>query len=104
MQVYTNLDTHWGTLDGGSVQRVRHEWHSGHRLSLAHSGCILHTGTHTCVHTTSCTLISLQLSPAAHTICLGLEEAALKWLYSSSQALNIRTWKLHNLLAIKWQE
>ena len=35
------------------VQRVRHEWRSGHRLPLAHSGCILHTGTGALTHNVS---------------------------------------------------
>lgn len=82
-----------------SVQRVRHEWHSGHRLPLAHSGCILHTGSHT--HTQRlATLISLQLSPAAHSICLGLERTVFKWLYSSPQALNNRTWTLRSYVTL----
>lgn len=29
-----------------SVQRVRHGWHSGHRLPLAQGGCISHTCSH----------------------------------------------------------
>ncbi len=54
MQVYTNLDTHWGTLDGGTVSRglgmsgtagIDHLWltvavsHKQHTLTqhLAHS-------------------------------------------------------------------
>ncbi len=84
-----------------SVQRVRHEWHSRHRSPLAHSGCISQTAH---AHTTSRTLISLQLSPAAHSTRFGLEGAVFRWPYRPPQSLNSHTWKPDNPLAIKRQE
>lgn len=89
MQVYTNRDSHWGTLDGSTVSRglgmsgtvgIDYLWPT---VAVSHMQAHTYMRTHS-----SRTLISLQLSPAAHSICLGFEETVFKRLCRSPQALN----------------
>lgn len=100
MQVYTNLDTHWGSLDGGTVSRglgmsgtagVDHLW-----LTVAVSHTHAHKNTHTNVshsHFLAIKPSSSQYMPWLRGGCL---QMAVQLSTIPSQP--------NNSLAVKWQE
>lgn len=96
MQVYTNLDAHCGTLDGGTVSRgfsmsgtagIDHLW-----LTVAGS----QTGTQTRSHNVSHTHF-LAIKPSSHTVyALAWKRLSSDGCASLHKLLTTNIWKLYN--------